>query len=163
MNGLMEAGTYKFDETGKMVIISEDDVVSIEEIGGSLYYCVNGNPVAVGMVEVDGDYYYAAEGGKIVTGKYYCTETNDLFKADTNYTFGDDGKMLQGLVWLDGTLWYYVNGKISYAGLIEADGAYYYIKGSGKAVVNGSYSCTKMNGYMEEGTYSFDAEGKLIR
>jgi glucan-binding YG repeat protein len=52
-----------------------------------------------------------------------------------------------------------------YAGLVQdADGNYYYINSSKKAVKNTGYNIgeAKANGLLPAGRYYFDAEGKMI-
>jgi hypothetical protein len=59
-----------------------------------------------------------------------------------------------------------VDGVATRAGLVQdAEGNYYYINSTLKAVKNTTYSfSTAMgNGLLPGGTYRFDAEGKLIQ
>jgi hypothetical protein len=67
-----------------------------------------------------------------------------------------------GIVDENGTLYYYVNGVRTNAGLIEIDGYYYYVKSNCEAVKDGVYYITKTNGIMKEGRYPFDAQGRMI-
>ena len=66
-----------------------------------------------------------------------------------------------GLVAENGGLYYYVDGVLTYAGLIEIDGDYYYINSSCKAVT-GRYWVFKTNGLMDAGYYNFAEDGKMI-
>ena len=59
-------------------------------------------------------------------------------------------------------LFYYVDGIKAPAGMIKIGDDYYYADSKGKLIVNQTYYCSRMNGLMKEGTYAFDAEGKLI-
>ena len=86
------------------------------------------------------------------------------------YEFDADGKMvtedrsLNGIVKEnDDTWYYYVNGVKFYAGLIQIGEDYYYVNSSCKVIHNQSYFISKTNGLLPNGTYRFDAEGKLIR
>ncbi len=158
-NGLVEAGTYTFDADGKMVNLN-----GIVKDGDTWYYYVNGVKTYAGLIMIDGDYYYVKTDKTVVhDSEYYITKTNDL-KPQGSYTFDADGKMivLDGIV-KDGDVWYYyVDGAKTYAGLIEIDGAYYYVK-SDKTVVHGkSYYVSKTNGLVSAGTYTFDADGAMI-
>ena len=51
---------------------------------------------------------------------------------------------------------------LTYAGLIETDGDYYYVRTSGEVVHGRSYWITKTNGLMPEGSYPFDEDGKML-
>ena len=153
-NGLLPSGTYLFCADGKMA-------QGIVEQDGGMYYYVNGQKNYAGLLQLDGDYYYANGKGKIVTGSYYVTKHNDLLSSGT-YTFGANGKMLQGIVEQNDGLYYYVNGQKNYAGLIQLAGNYYYVNGKCK-VVTGSYYVTKTNGLLPSGYYEFDANGKMIQ
>ena len=57
---------------------------------------------------------------------------------------------------------YYKDGLKYYAGLIEIDGAYYYVKTSGEVVHGQKYWITKTNGLMKESSYTFADDGKMI-
>ena len=60
---------------------------------------------------------------------------------------------------------YYGNDgrSIAYVGLVEVDGAYYYVKDSGKVVTNNAkFYVTSTNNLVNKGFYAFDADGKMI-
>ena len=91
---------------------------------------------------------------------------------ERSYEFGEDGKMLKpepkdtnkdGIVAENGTMFYYKNGVKTYAGLIEIDGSYYYVKTSGEVIHGKRYWISKTNGLMKEGSYTFGADGKMVR
>ena len=167
VNELMPVGPYTFDAEGKMVmpdvtktgIIAEDD---------SLYYYVKGERNYAGLIEIDGSYYYVKTSGEVVHGcKYWITKTNGLM-AEKSYEFDSKGKMVMpsapknGIVEEDGSLYYYIDGNRTYAGLIEIDGSYYYVKTSGEVVHGRSYWITKTNGLMGERSYTFADDGKML-
>ena len=168
-NGLMDAGYYDFAEDGKMIKTGPDQSKNglVEENGG-LYYYVDGVLTYAGLIEIDGDYYYINSSCKAVTGHYWVFKTNGLMDAGY-YDFAEDGKMIRtgpdqsknGLVAENGGLYYYVDGVLTYAGLIEIDGDYYYINSSCKAVT-GHYWVFKTNGLMDAGYYNFAEDGKMI-
>ena len=102
---------------------------------------------------------------------YYVSKTNDLMKAGT-YTFNEDGKMivetdqsgekLNGIVKESDSVWYYyVDGVKTYAGLIKIGEDYYYVRTNGEVVHGQNYFVSKANGLMPNGTYTFDAEGRM--
>jgi glucan-binding YG repeat protein len=156
-------GDYTFDSEGRIVFENK----LVEENGG-LYYYVNGVLTAAGLIELDGDYYYIRSNGQAAVGSYYVTRPNGLMETGY-YEFGTDGKMIiekeeekkNGLVEENGGLFYYVDGVLTAAGLIELDGDYYYIRSNSQAAV-GKYYVTRPNGLMEAGYYEFGADGKMI-
>ncbi len=176
-NGLIAKGYYHFDVDGKMVVDEEEPEEEVKnglyEEDGSLYYYVNGIKSHAGLVEIDGAYYYINSSCKAVRDcDYYVSNTNDLMSKGY-YHFDVDGKMVideeepeeevkNGLYEEDGSLYYYVNGTKSHAGLVEINGAYYYINSSCKAVRDCDYYVSNPNGLMSKGYYHFDADGKMV-
>ena len=61
----------------------------------------------------------------------------------------------------DGEIRYYVDGVVTYMGLIHVNGYYYYIRSSGVAVKNSAYWVTNNNGLMPSDTYHFDEYGRM--
>ena len=170
-NGLMTEKSYEFGDDGKMVIpdVTKNGIVSED---GSLYYYVNGERTYAGLIEIGGSYYYVKTNGEVVHGRsYWITKTNGLM-GERSYTFADDGKMLdpqikqdnakKGIVAEDGSLYYYVDGVRTYAGLIQIDGSYYYVKTSGEVVHGRKYWISKTNGLLKEGSYTFADDGKMM-
>ena len=118
-NGLLPAGEYAFDETGKMIDPPAVDPApdpepepeptpdpdpdpeepevknGIVEEDGSLYYYVDGLRTGVGLIQIDGNYYYAkTSNGELVHGRtYWITVTNGLLPAG-EYAFDETGKMI---------------------------------------------------------------------
>ena len=165
-NDLLPAWFYEFDENG--VIPHEDTKINgIQNVGGTLYYYIDGIKAPAGMIQIGNDIYYVNSKAQLVCGQdYYCSRTNDL-KEPGYYTFDADGKMvrpsLNGIVKDDdGVLRYYVNGKVTYVGLIEINGDYYYVRSNGEVVTNCTYYITWTHDLKEPGYYVFDAKGKLI-
>lgn len=138
---------------------------------GSLYYYSNGARTYAGLIKIDGDYYYVRTPGEVVHGRHYwITKTNGLM-GERSYEFDADGKMINpierddsknGIVAEEGSLYYYENGVRTYAGLIEIENDYYYVKTSGEVVHGKTYWITKTNGLMGEKAYTFAEDGKLI-
>ncbi len=158
-NDLKPAGYYAFDADGKMIIKN-----GLVEENGDLYYYEDGAKVANGLIEWNGNYYYIASNLKAVKdAKHY------IFKDKANglkpqgwYWFNANGMMfLDGFREENGTKYYYKDGLKNYAGLIKADGDYYYVKSDCSVVAGRSYYVTKTNGFIPAGTYEFDANGKL--
>ena len=162
-NGLKPQGTYTFDAEGKLV--EKDTTLNgIVKDGDTWYYYVDGIKTYAGLVEIDGAFYYVKTDKTVVHGQeYYVSKTNDL-KPAGKYTFDDDGKLLEldGIV-KDGDVWtYYANGVKMYAGLIEINGALYYVNSDCTVVHSAVYYVSKTNGLKPAGNYSFDEDGKLV-
>ena len=129
----LPAGTYTFGEDGKMLN-------GIENIDGVDYLYINGKTATYGLYEVDGEYYYSNWGGILrVDGRYWVDTTYCDLPANRNYTFGADGKMLDGVVDVDGTLYLYINGNTATCGLYKIDGEYYYSYWGGVLKTDGRY------------------------
>ena len=188
-NGLLPEQSYAFDDDGKMLnpppADPDPDPGEEPELkngivaeNGSLWYYVDGKLNYAGLILLDGNYYYVRTNGELVHGRnYWITKTNGLLP-EQSYAFDDDGKMLNppstdpdpseepelknGIVEENGSLWYYVDGKLNYAGLILLDGNYYYVRTSGELVHGRSYWCTKTNGLLPEKAYTFDDEGRMV-
>ncbi|MBO4824204.1 MAG: hypothetical protein J5487_02295 [Lachnospiraceae bacterium] len=78
------------------------------------------------------------------------------------YTFEKEPEVKNGFVEEDGTTYYYVDGKLAHAGLVDVGGLFYYIKGTGE-VAKGSYYISNGNGIVDKGHAQFDAEnGKML-
>ena len=157
-NGIgLDNANCEFGEDGKMLN-------GIVEKNGTLYYYAMGRPRMVGLVEVDGALYFAGgANGEITVGKKtYVWKANGILPEDT-YEFGADGKMRQGIVEKDGKLYYYTNGQAKMAGLVEENGAYYFVYGvNGEVTVNKATYVFDGNGILLEDTYEFGADGKML-
>jgi glucan-binding YG repeat protein len=167
-NDLLPEKAYRFLDNGKI----DFDKNGIYAEDGSLFYYKDGMRFYAGLIKIDGAYYYVKTNCEVVHGRsYWITKTNGLMP-EKAYTFADDGKMIldvpesgdskNGIVAENGSLWYYVDGKLTYAGLIEIDGAYYYVRTNGEVVHGRSYWITKTNGLMPEKAYDFADDGKMI-
>ena len=187
-NGLLPAGTYIFDSTGKIAQLPEllggESLVNglIRLPDNSVQYLKDGVPTFAGLVRSNvGDYYFIGTSKRAVTGVRYtfaASYTNGLLPAGT-YTFDGAGKMMQvpvllagtdfmnGLVRLpDGKVQYYVDGKNTFAGLVRSDaGDYYFIGPSKRAVTDTTYTFpdTYSNGLLPAGTYTFDGTGRITQ
>ena len=164
-NGLVPNGSYYFGADGKMVMSKNG--LSLDDDGYIRYYKAD-VPVYAGLVQdADGNYYYINSSLKAVCNtNYYVSKTNDLLPAG-EYTFGADGKMIMTKTGLyfdeDGHIRYYINDVAQYAGLVQdAEGNYYYINSSRKAIRGTTYYVTKTNGLLPEGEYVFGSDGKMI-
>ena len=71
--------------------------------------------------------------------------------------------MKKGSVAENGSLFYYVDGKLNYAGLIKIDGYFYYVRGNGELVHDCEYWPTKTNGWFTTTRrYTFDSQGRMV-
>ena len=174
-NGLALPGgiNYTFGEDGVIAHFADTSIRGIyfDESSSNYYYCIDGVIIANGLMLIDGSYYYArTSSGAFVCGRsYWITKTNGLLDAGI-YTFDDAGKIIfpekpkNGIVAENGSLYYYVDGVLTGAGLIQIDNDYYYVRTSTGEVVHGrSYWITVTNGLLPTGQYMFADNGKLIR
>ena len=165
MNGLMEEGTYAFDAKGKLIPGATDKNGIVKDDDGVLRYYVNGKVTYVGLIEIDGDFYYVRSSGEVVNDcVYYISWTHGLKEAGY-YTFDENGKLTgtpkNGIVEEDGVLHYYVNGTLTYAGLIKIGDDYYYVNSKCEVVRDCDYYISWTHGLKEAGYYTFDENGKL--
>lgn len=165
MNGMMEEGTYAFDAEGKLIPGATDKNGIVKDDDGVLRYYVYGKVTYVGLIEIDGDFYYVRSNGEVVTDcVYWITWTHGLKEAGY-YTFDENGKLTgtpkNGIVEEDGVLHYYVNGKLTYAGLIQIGDDYYYVNSKCEVVRDCDYYITWTHDLKPQGRYHFDADGKL--
>ena len=145
------------------------DLLKIErkdDHGDVLYYYVDGIMAPAGMIRIGDDYY--CKGMLIVNQTYYCSRMNGLM-AEGTYAFDAEGKLIPGATDKngivqddDGVLRYYVNGNVTYVGLIEIDGDFYYVRSSGEVVTDCMYYITWTHDLMPAGYYNFDSAGRMI-
>ena len=165
MNGLMPEGIYAFDAEGKLIPGATDKNGIVRDDDGVLRYYVYGQVTYVGLIEIDGDFYYVRSNGEVVTNcVYWITWTHGLIEAGY-YTFDENGKLTgtpkNGIVEEDGVLHYYVNGTLTYAGLIKIGDDYYYVNSKCEVVRDCDYYISWTHDLMPQGRYHFDADGKL--
>ena len=136
-SGFMATGlTYiKVDGVGRIYAI-DDNGVWLKDFSGFLtindftYFIEDGISVHgtnhAGLVKFNDDYYYINTSGQLIKDQFYgISKTNNLLPAGTYY-FDADGKIdfdveIKNGIYRDeedGLLYYYVNGKKNYAGLL---------------------------------------------
>ncbi len=135
------------------------------------YYYENDQIVYAGLIKLNDDYYYVRSSGIVATnGTYFAYKTSCDLPADREYKFDEDGKMINpptpyvgvknGIV--DG--YYYENDQIVYKGLTKIGEDYYYIRTTGIVAKNGKFYAYKTSCDLPaDTTYTFDADGKMIR
>ena len=170
--GLPEGNNYRFDKSGVIEhFVGCPNGIYYDEATTSYYYCVDGVIIANGLMKIDGSYYYArtSTGAFVRNQTYWITKTNGLLP-EGNYTFDNEGKIVfsvepekkNGIVEENGSLYYYVDGVLTGAGLIKIGNDYYYVKTSSGEVVHGRrYWITATNGLLPAGIYNFDKHGKM--
>ena len=166
VEGLKEAGYYTFDENGKLTGTPKNGIV---EEDGVLHYYVNGTLTYAGLIKIGDDYYYVNSKCEVVRDcDYYISWTHDLMPQG-RYHFDADGKLTgsvaplkNGIYEEDGSLYFYRNGERTYAGLIQIDGDYYYVRSTCEVVHDRSYYVYWTHGLMPEGYYNFDSAGRMI-
>ena len=168
-HGLLPQDKYHFDADGKMTGKVEPPKNGIHEEDGSLYFYRNGERAYAGLIQINGDYYYVNSKCEVVHDcDYYISWTHDLLPQG-KYHFDADGKLTgsvaplkNGIYEEDGSLYYYRNGERTYAGLIQIDGDYYYVRSTCEVVHDRSYYVYWTHGLMPEGYYNFDSAGRMI-
>ena len=152
----LPVGTYEFDADGKMLngIVVKD---------GIEYLYFNGKLASYGLYKIGDDYYFASSNGNFKTnGRYYVGTTFCDLPAG-NYTFGEDGKMLDGIVEKDGELYLYIKGTTATCGLFEIDGKYYYSYWGGVLKTDGRYYVnTTFCDLPAKRSYTFGADGVML-
>ena len=149
-------------------LFNDDGVLvrgSLEQKDGHYVYYLADKRVINRWETIDGaKYFFNAGQGYALTG--YARVAEGFGTAD-DFLFTNEGVLIEmNGVYAnpeDGETYYLEAGRALNAGLVQdAQGNYYYINSTRKAVKNCSYVVTNTNGLMEEGTYAFDAEGKMI-
>lgn len=188
-NGATETARYVFDAEG----VFQSDVTGVYSVGEDTYWLNSGiieeEAGLKRVVKENGEvnYYYfavqknleeregltlsAAVKSTVLNGKdCWLHKTNGLALPEWGYYFDENGVILHdedtsknGILKDGEDLFYYVDGIKAPAGMIKIGDDYYYANSKGQLIVNQTYYCSRMNGLMEEGTYAFDAEGKLIQ
>ncbi len=148
-------GNYEFGADGKMLngVVTKD---------GVLYYYENGKGVEKGLFKYDGNYYFAAYKGKLAVDQTYNAYMTSCDLPKGTYTFGADGKALNGIYETDGALYYYENGAATERGLFKYNGDYYYAAYKGKLVTSRSYKAVITSCDLPLDTYEFGADGKML-
>ena len=147
------------EEAGLKRVVKEDGEVNY------YYFAVQKN-----LEERDGLTLSAAVKSTVLNGKdCWLHKTNGLALPEWGYYFDENGVILHdedtgknGILKAGEDLFYYVDGIKAPVGMIKIGDDYYYANSKGQLIVNQTYYCSRMNGLMEEGTYAFDAKGKLI-
>ena len=186
-DGATEEARCVFDAEG----VFQSDVTGVYSVGADTYWLNSGiieeEAGLKRVVKEDGEvnYYYfavqknleerdgltlsAAVKSTVLNGKdCWLHKTNGLALPEWGYYFDENGIILHdedtgknGILKAGEDLFYYVDGIKAPAGMIKIGDDYYYANSKGQLIVNQTYYCSRMNGLMEEGTYAFDAEGKL--
>ncbi len=156
----LPTGTYTFDADGKMVGASADgEIVEIDDV---LYYYENGKGVEKGLVKLGEDYFFAVYKGKLAVSQSVNTWQTSCDLPNGRYEFGADGKMCDGIVEVDGTLYYYENGRGVEKGLIKVGEDYYFAVYKGKLAVSQTVNTWLTNCDLPNGRYEFGADGKMV-
>lgn len=154
-----KSGNFVFDKDGKLAN-------GVAETDDGWYYCVNGVGKAAGLVLVDGEYYYAGENGKLDTGRFWVgTYPSNGLLAKGYYEFGEDGKMLNGVVEKEDGTYYYEKGRPVDTGWLKVGDDYYVFTNGGKALTGknwvGTYLTDTSRNPYRKGNFFFTEDGKL--
>jgi len=193
-NDLLPMQAYDFGADGKYYPSKESETPDtpvvpdvkngIVEENGEYYYYEDGKLSYLGLVKLTDEsgetfYIYVRSNGKLATGRYWPTKHNDVLPL-TGYDFGTNGRYYpdavvepqppvqpdekNGIVEVDGVLYYYENGKPAYKGLmkfVDEEGKTYYIYSrTGGKLATGKYWPTKTNDLLPYAGYDFGTDGK---
>ena len=158
------SGVYTYGADGKLLKAD-----GITDVNGTLYYYEDYRlMIGAGLIKIDEDYYYVRSNGALVVNSEYWVGANEFGIVEGTYEFDENGKLVlpeyeekNGVYAEDGGLFYYVNGKRTYAGLIQWNGGWIYVRTSGQLAI-GRYWITKHNDAKPAGYYDFDENGMLI-
>ncbi|MBE6768072.1 MAG: hypothetical protein E7549_04080 [Ruminococcaceae bacterium] len=136
--------------------------LNLGEIIDGYYYYKGVLKPSAGLVQVEDAYYYIVKDGSVKTGRYTIAGSEELGIEKGTYYFFEDGKLnlVRGVY--EGQ-YYNDQGKSeAYAGLIEWNGAKYYVNDGGK-VETGRYFITKLNDLVpKKRAYTFYEDGKML-
>ncbi len=139
--------------------ICRDIADGFYEDADGLHYVVDGLGQR-GLMLIDGDYYFFNYAGNAVAGKVFAYSTQCNLPCDTYY-FGDDYKMVNGIVETENGVYYYENGKSGTAGLTKVGDDYYFVGSDGKCATGSKYAWAT-NCDLKCDTYEFGADGKML-
>lgn len=162
--GLTTAGWHYTDETGRFY---NDEFVTID---GNIFYMVNGKPEATGTTavrEINGNLYYIRYNGVVETGKFYIEEKYAAGYTVAGWHYTDEtGRLYNNeVVNVDGTVYYFVNGRPDATGatsLRVINGNLYYVRFNGIVATGKIYVEDKnANGLTTAGWHYTDETGRL--
>ena len=172
---------YRFADDGSVIERIKATGI-ITDSNGDMYYIGENGEISLekqGLIKVDGAIYYVKPSGKLVVDENRNITpklANGLIEVSSGYVtryFGTDGKLVAPFTGIkagvDGILYYYVNDRVATEnpGLVEVDGAIYYVKPSGKIAIDETryISAALANGLIDvESGYVaryFGTDGKL--
>ncbi len=172
-NDIVPVGYYDFDANGVMTPSTGTEIgtnLKVDPDGEIRYYDGEAAVYQGVVADSEGNLYYVNSTKKAVKDTtYFITKTNDLIPTGS-YVIGADGKI--NVEYLDaakklvkdsnGDIVYFDEGAAQYAGVVQAaDGSYYYINSTKKAVRNATYFVTKTNGLIPAAEYTIGADGKI--
>ena len=119
----------------------------------------------MGLIQYNGAYYYVKKNGQVDvnTSRYFNEEMTKGYFTPGVYYFDAEGKMILKNGVVDGV--YYENGSIVKGlGLIQYNGAFYYVKKNGQVDISTTRYFNKdmTKGLIPVGLYAFDETGKMI-
>lgn len=149
---------YVFNEAGILV-----RGAWIRESERTTYYWA-GSRVERTYLDIDGKTYYFDFDGYMVTGLNRIEIKGNSGEAAW-YLFDEEGALIKkdGLIKVYDDIYYIAEGLPIAAGLVQnAEGNYYYIASTLKAVKSGEYYISNTHGLLASGTYTFDDNGILV-
>jgi len=160
----LPAGYYYFQADGSMYVPDPNGEKKVENIGGKLYFTIDGMKQTNGLNELDGAYYYAAAktGELTVDATIWISSFNDLIAPGNGYfAFDAAGKLIKtGFVTGGGNTYYY-DDLVRAKGLTKLGDSYYFFNASnGKLYTDATLWVGGNNPYgLKSGYYYFGADG----
>ncbi len=158
-NGLLPAGTYVFDDEGKMV--------NSGIIVNGYYYEKGKIARGAGVVRINSGYYFVRKDGSVAVNAKRLgiseAKTNGLIESGY-YNSDENGKLdITGIFGSKG--YYYRDGVVILgAGVVQYKGGLYFVMNDGTIAKSRKLgvSAAKSNGLVAPGYYEYDETGKML-
>lgn len=166
-NDLAAKGYYKFGSDGKLM---QNGFFTAPT--GYTYYLKDMVPVK-GFTKIGEDYYLfnAGSGAMYKEVTMWIGANNGYGFTAGYYYFDSQGKLYipdlengeKKIITKDGKLYFTIDGFVQKYALFELDGDYYFATSAGPLVQNSVVWVSQTNGYVSQGYYKFEADGKMMK
>ncbi len=136
--------------------------LNLGEVIDGYYYYKGELKGGAGLVQVEDAYYFVTSTGAVKTGRYTISGSTEFGIGKGTYYFLEDGKLNLTRGVYEGRYYNDQGMSEAYAGLVEVNGAKYYIQ-SGGNVTTGRYFISKLNGLVpKKRAYTFYEDGRML-